>query len=93
MITGKDIIHGQMAHDTSLGATKIVRESLLEISRNNKAIVSDENDNAQEERRECEKYLRKNYLISSRPFSEEVYRMVQDKISEHFFFIYNSAAA
>lgn len=52
MVTEKDIDSDQIAHGKSLSSTTMFRRSCLEISRNNNAMVLNENDIGQEEERE-----------------------------------------
>lgn len=57
MVTGKDIISRQMAHERLLRESKMVRSSLLEKPGNSIASVSDENNIAQGEGRDSSKAL------------------------------------
>lgn len=88
MVTVKDINRDQVAHDTSLRKTKIVRELLLEILRSSIARVLRENDVAQKERKECVKELWRKDSLSVWLLFKDVYGTKQGKNIKELVSIY-----
>lgn len=71
-MTGKRVISGQMAHDRLLREAKMVRDSLLEISKNGIKSFSNKTDIVQkEEGNYGEKFLKSYFLLPFSSFLEK----------------------
>lgn len=68
MVTGEDIIRGEMVRERSLRGTKFIRSSFLERSRNSTGSVEDGNDVPKEKKTDCVHALLKKNPLSKWPF-------------------------